>query len=637
MVLAFSYTTYLSFLYPMIFIDYLWIALYLFLLLAIGIYFKKQATQHLSSYFLANRSLPWWALGVSGMAGHFDVSATMLISATIYVMGTQALYGDLRGDTFLLLAFLMVVTGKWSNRSKKMTTSEWMTFRFGDGQQGQWARHLFTIGQLSFTIWTLTYFIKGAGLFLSEIFQLESVIPTFLQMHFDWIVNLDGYGPLIAALFMVFFVLLYTHLSGFYGVVYTSLFQATLLLFTVLYVVILVMAGDFNLSANFTVSLPMGERQLSSYTQSIGQWLQLVPQNNLKYPGAFAMYSGLGWISLFLLFRMTMDGMSGSSGFVAQRFYAAKNEQEAGKMGALWIFLLGFRWMFATAIAILAIKLALENHLTIQPEQVLPMVLLREFPAGLKGFLVIGLLAAAMSTFAALLNAGAAYWANDVIKVLKNKQGQSPEDKTLVRHGQWAQLGIVIIALLLSQSLALHHLWSIFTLSLGFGLILPNLLRWYWHRMNGYGFVAGTLAGTITNLFFTLIQHINLFTQPFYNQVGEFILLILISLVVCILVSHWTTPTDEGVVKDFYQQTRPFGFWGLQKSQLSNTFQNQIRQEHRRDLVGIFLAVPWQISLCLGMIVFVTKQWHLFYPLLAVFGLLSVALYSLWLKHLKPE
>ena len=48
--------------------DYLVIGIYFGILLFIGWYLKSRASKNIEHYFLGGKKLPWWALGVSGMA-----------------------------------------------------------------------------------------------------------------------------------------------------------------------------------------------------------------------------------------------------------------------------------------------------------------------------------------------------------------------------------------------------------------------------------------------------------------------------------------------------------------------------------------------------------------------------------------
>lgn len=85
------------------------------------------------------------------------------------------------------------------------------------------------------------------------------------------------------------------------------------------------------------------------------------------------------------------------------------------------------------------------------------------------------------------------------------------------------------------------------------GYIAANMFKWYWWRFNATGFFWGMMAGIIAALIFPFI-----FTGlPLYNWP----LLFAISITGCIAGTYASPPTDEAVLKQFYKQVRPWGFW----------------------------------------------------------------------------
>ena len=121
-------------------IDYSVIVVYLGLLVAMGFYLKRKASQSLEDYFLGGRKMPWWALGITGMAQFLDITGTMIIVSFLYMLGPRGIYIEFRGGACLVLAFMLVYAGKWHRRSGCMTAAEWLTYRFGEGPGGQFAR-----------------------------------------------------------------------------------------------------------------------------------------------------------------------------------------------------------------------------------------------------------------------------------------------------------------------------------------------------------------------------------------------------------------------------------------------------------------------------------------------------------------
>jgi hypothetical protein len=91
------------------------------------------------------------------------------------------------------------------------------------------------------------------------------------------------------------------------------------------------------------------------------------------------------------------------------------------------------------------------------------------------------------------------------------------------------------------------------------------------------------------------------------------------------------------VLADFFQRTRPFGFWSRARGQLEDAVVQDIRAESRRDILGILLAVPWQLVLFMTAMIFVTQEWDKFARMFAILVALSVGLYFVWFRHLSRK
>ena len=585
-------------------IDYVVIGVYIAAMMGVGLWAQRRASQSTDGFFLGNNEMPWWALGASGMASNLDVSGTMVIAALVYALGMDGFFIEIRGGVVLVMAFFMIFMGKWNRRSNVMTAAEWMEFRFGDGRQGKAARVLAAVANLVFAIWVVTYFAAGAGIFLGTIL---------------------GIDPDVATLLMVGLASVYTITSGLYGVVYTDVLQGVLIGGVIVYVVADVML-TVDLPAAFDVSVPLADGAFQTLATTREAWTDMTPSWTLDLPGAYSQYNLLGLVVVFYLFRSVVDGMSAPGGYIIQRFYAAKDEREAGLLSLFWIVLLAFRWPFIVAIAILGISYGASNEVIANPEEVLPTVLLELFPVGLKGLMVAGLIAAAMSTFDSVVNAGAAYWVNDLYQRFLRPDA---DEKTLVAHSRGASVAIVVLGTAFTFLFSsLNDLWGWLTLGLGVGLIVPQFLRWYWWRFNGYGYAGGTAAGMVIAIGQRLVF-------PELPELTTFFVAFGGTLVACVGITLATTPTEPGVLRHFVERTRPFGFWRPVRSELSAEMRADIRTETRRDIAGIVIAVPWQLVLFMTPMVMVTKRWDQFFVLLAVLVALSAALYFVWYRHLR--
>ena len=123
-------------------IDVTIIVMYFMVTLIMGLIMTRQASKSMDHYFLGGRSIPWYLLGMAGMANWFDLTGTMIITSFLYMLGPRGLFIEFRGGACLILAFLIAYTGKWHRRSGCMTSAEWTTYRFGSGATSNWMRFL---------------------------------------------------------------------------------------------------------------------------------------------------------------------------------------------------------------------------------------------------------------------------------------------------------------------------------------------------------------------------------------------------------------------------------------------------------------------------------------------------------------
>ena len=591
-------------------IDIIIVIVYLFAIVLVGLLAQKKASEGIDSFFLGNRKLPWWVLGASGMASNTDIAGTMINTAFIYALGTKGFFIEIRGGVTLIMAFLMVFMGKWNRRSQVMTQAEWMHFRFGKGFEGDLARVIAAIASIIMTIAMVTYFIIGAGKFVGEFLSLE---------------------PIYASLLMVVLAMIYTVASGLYGVVWTDVFQGIFIFFVIMYISIMAMT-TVDLPDEFFISVPMIDGTFSQIKTSLSEWTRISPPAEMNMPegSTFEIYNLFGIAIMFYLFKVTLEGASGAGGYMLQRYFAAKSDREAGILSLFWTSLLAFRWPLIASFAMLGIHHGLnpEFNVIADPELVLPTVIKYYIPTGIKGLLIAGLMAAAMSTFDSTVNAGAAYWVKDIYQTYLKPNST---EKELMLQSRLSSLVIVAIALLFSLTISnINEIWGWITMGIGAGMFIPQVIRWYWWRFNGYGFAIGTVFGMVSAIM----------TKIFASNIAEynsFLIASGCSLIGCLLGTFFTEPTEKTVLVNFYKITRPFGFWNQVRSNLDTSIVAKINQENRRDIIAIFFAVPWQIVLFLSGMMIVLKQWTNFISLFGILIILSFGLYWFWFRHLSKE
>jgi Na+/proline symporter len=592
-------------------IDYGIVVVYIGAIVLIGLYLQKKAARGIDSYFLGNRNIPWWALASSGMSSNLDISGTMIIAALIYALGVKGFYIEIRGGVTLIMAFLMIFMGKWNRRSGVMTLAEWMELRFGKGIQGQAARLIAAISSILMTIAMVTYFAMGGGKFLGSFLGFQNYFG--LPSEF-W-----------AATLLIIIAMIYTVASGLYGVVWTDVFQGFLIFAAIMYMAFKAFA--ITLPEEFAISLPLFDGTFQTYTTTLKEWTSVLPASKLNIDAVsqYSIYNLFGIAVLFYIMKVVLEGAGGTGNYMLQRYFAARNDREAGLLSAFWVFLLSFRWVFIGAIAVIGVSLGSKIS---DPELVLPAVV-ETLPLGIKGFLVAGLMAAGMSTFDSTVNAGAAYWVKDIYQLYINPKASR---KKLMFHSRIASVLIVIFGLAMMLVFKnINSVWGWITMSMSAGLLVPMLLRWYWSRMNGWGFATGTFTGMVGAIIFRVIA------PEGTTEYAMFAVATISSLAGTIIGTILTTPTDENILQNFYKLTRPFGTWSRFKQALTTDQINAIDAENRRDIFSTFAAVPWQVVFFLFMMSIMFKTWTNVVWLGIMVIALTLFLYFNWFRHLSTE
>ena len=559
------------------------LVLYLLGVLSIGIALRRKAGQDLDSYFLGSRRIKWWALGLSGMASNLDVTGTMVIISFFYIIGIKGFLVAIRGGLVLTMPFLMIFMGKWLRRSRVMTNAEWMILRFGNGPDGQAARLLSAIATIVGTIGMVAYFAVGTGKFLS----------LFLP-----------FPPRVCALIMITVGLAYTTLGGLYGVVYTDVAQAALIAFATIF---LSVRAFFAIGASdFAARLPQG-------------WLELSVPWKIQMPTGYEIYNLFALTILFFSFKTFLEGLSGPGGYMAQRYYAADSDKDAGRLSALWIVMLTFRWPFIMAVAALAFLLPTPLA---DPEMALPTVLTQLVPIGLKGLLLAGLMAASMSTFDSTINAGAAYLVKDVYQAFIKPQAS---EKELVRVSYLSTILIVVVALALAYfTPSINAIWRWLTMSLAAGVFLPNVLRWYWWRFNGAGYAIGTGVGMVAAIVERIIW-------PNHSDWLSFLIVSAVAALGLVVATLAWPASPDSALDEFYRRVRPFGWWRPVQQRLGVRSGNA---DLGRDSIALLLAIVWHLTLFLVPIFAVLHLWGESITAGVLLVLSSFGLYHVWYKHL---
>jgi Na+/proline symporter len=587
--------------------DQLIVVAYLAGIMAIGFAMKRRAAKGMASYFLGGRRLPWWALAMSGSSSYFDITGTMWIVSTFIVLGLKGMWVHWLWG-FPITAFYLAYMGKWIRRSGVLTGAEWMYTRFGRGQAGDLARLSYTLFAILTIAALLGYGAIGMGKFGA----------VFLP-----------FPPFVCAVLILGITGVYVVAGGFHGIVRVEIVQTIVL------------------SAGAIAFAVIGYRHFDATVfagRVSGEWMSIVPSARpAELQGVVAGgtdYSLFGalvavWVAKGLL--LCLSGPEQLYDF--QRFLAARDARDASKLGALWGAIHTVRWPFAMAIAVMAIMgvgdPALDAALKQDPETALPVIIGAMLPVGLVGFMLAALLSGFLATFSSTVNGGAAYLVKDVYQRYVNPQASQ---RTLVRASYVASSLLIISGLVISYfgtSINTAFLWIFGTLAAG--ILPPNVLRWYWWRLNGWGYAAGVFGGMALSLG-QAVADTYFFAEPTPLYVG-FPVIALASTIITIVVALATRPTDEATLAEFYAKVQPAGAWSPVRARVLAADPSFRREApFSREALNTALALVGITALYVGSLYLVLHRHGAAFACLATTLATCVALYFTWYRQLPaPE
>ncbi|MHC4123162.1 MAG: sodium:solute symporter family transporter [Planctomycetota bacterium] len=513
-------------------IDYGIIIVYFIIVIGLGFWYRNRASKNLEAYFLGGKSMHWLALAMSGAVATFDITGTMWIVSILFVLGMKSMWHHWMWGIYMG-AFFMSYMGKWVRRSNVVTAAEWMETRFGNDGGGKLARTAYAIIAILTLAGFIGYAYQGIGKFASVYISLESLAQ---YTSIPWLQNiLIRHEADVLAVIVISVTTLYVLLGGLYGVVATNVIQTIILTLGGIFIAFIAWS---KLTPGMLSQLPQG-------------WTSLkVPWHISEFTGTenahFEFFGALVFVWIAKGFLLNAGGPAQMYDF--QIFLAARNPRDASKIGAAWSFSLIVRWAMTAGIALLAIVGITGVK---DPEKVMPIVLLEFLPLGIRGFVIAGLLAAFMSTFSSTVNSGASFIVRDIWLPYFCPKASNQQ---AVRFSYIATILLVLTGIGIGyQAKSIGQIWSWMMMSLGAGVVIPNVLRWYWWRINGWGYALGTLGGTLLSLIALFFPDI-----PLYYI---FPLIAIISFLACIGGSLMTSSVNEHVLISFYHSVRPFGFW----------------------------------------------------------------------------
>lgn len=572
-------------------LDSLIIGLYLLGTLGLGFYLSKRATRDMASYFLGGNNFKWYMLGLSNASGMWDISGTMWTVMILFVYGLKSAWIPWLWPVWNQV-FVFVFLAVWMRRSNTMTGAQWITFRFGDGRGAKLSHIIIVIFAIVSVLGFMAYFFEGIGKFCTSILPYDlslSMGPIHLR-------NEQSY-----ALLLIGITTLYTLKGGMYSVVVTEVLQ--FLIMTLSCLVIGYIAYTSVSGEQIAAVTPEGWGQLGFGMELGLDW------SHTPYPGVndkitqdgFGLF---GALFMMMLFKGVFASLAGPvPSYDMQRILSTRTPSDAARMSAATIAVMYIpRYLMVAGFAVLGL-VYLQPEIAamgkdIDFEKVLPLAINKFVPAGWKGLLLAGLLAAFMGTFAAFVNAAPAYIVNDIYKKYIDPNASQ---KKLIRLSIGSSLLLVVLGVILgfnAASLNTITLWI--TSALYGGYACANVLKWIWWRFNGYGYFGGMLAGLIAStilLFFKdgILQGFGI-TGP-VPDIYFFPVIFLFSLIGCLAGTFMTAPENMEAVKSFYRQTRPWGWWGPVKKEVMREDPSFVpNQDLGKDAFNILTGMAWQMA-----------------------------------------
>jgi hypothetical protein len=265
---------------------------------------------------------------------------------------------------------------------------------------------------------------------------------------------------------------------------------------------------------------------------------------------------------------------------------------------------------------------------TVNAEKIMPAVLLYGIPAGLKGIIMISLIAAGMSTIDVTINKAASFFTKDIYeRYLRPKAVH----KELMLATYAFTIGLVVVSFAMTYTVkSINDIWGWITMGLCSGLAVPSLLKMYWWRFNGGGFAIGTIVGCLG----AVVQRL---FWPELPEQWQFVILTIATTVCTIIGTYLTKPTDRAVLENFYKMTRPFGFWKPLEHVLSDDIKTKMRKEHFYDLLAVPFVGAWLVTMFLMPMQLIIRQYKDFYITLSVFIVSVIFMYFFWYRNLPSD
>ncbi|MCA0237416.1 MAG: sodium:solute symporter [Bacteroidetes bacterium] len=374
-------------------LDWIVIAAYFLTLIGIAVWVMTRKNENTEDYFLAGRNMGWFVVGASIFASNIGSEHVVGLAGAGAGGKIPMLIYELHAWIVLLMGWVFL---PFYMRSGIFTTPEFLEKRFSP--QTRWFLSIFSL--LAYVLTKVSVTVYAGGIVISSL------------LHIDF-----WFGALITVILTGF----YTVLGGMRAVVYTEAMQTIVLLIgaaTLTFVGLNAVGGWDGMKS----SLPPGY---------LNMWR---PADDPQFP----------WPSLVVTSTIVGVWYWCTDQYIVQRTLAARNITQ-GRRGAIFGGFLKLTPVFLFLIPGI-VALALKNRGELQwdtADQAFATLLMQKTPAGLKGLVAAGLLAALMSSLASVFNSCSTLFTVDIYKKLRPETSE----KDLLRVGRVATTIVVILGI----------------------------------------------------------------------------------------------------------------------------------------------------------------------------------------------
>lgn len=446
-----------------------------------------------SDYFLASKSLPWWAIGASLIAANISAEQIVGMAGSGYAIGLAiASYEWMAALTLLIVGkfFLPIFL-----RNEIYTMPQFLEQRYGP-----------SIRTLMAVFWLALYVFVN----LTSIIWLGSIAVT----------QVAGVDQTVALIGLGLFALLYQLRGGLKAVALTDIVQVTLLVFgglTISYLTLSQIGGDAGVVGGF--------HELTRRAPEKFQMI-LTPDNPFykDLPGLSVLIGGM-WIANLSYW--------GFNQYIIQRALAAKSLPEAQKGIVFAAFLKLLMPLVIVVPGMAAVLLAPDLA---KPDEAYP-TMMRLLPSGLLGLVFAALIAAIIASTASKINSIATIFTLDLYAKRTSESGQmdAGQERKLVRIGRIAATIAILIAIVAARPLlgGADQAFQFIQEFSGFftpGITVIFLLGLFWKRATEAGAIGAAIASVVLSYLFREFAP----GIPFMDRMG---IVFLLSLGLAILLS----------------------------------------------------------------------------------------------------